>query len=317
MKRILAWVLALCLLAGAAMPALAQEETWFPAVGTYRPYEDVEETHWAYGHIRLGQETGLLLGASADGSRFEPEEMFDVRGAVVVADRLYQICRGGESIPPAEGGDWFAPYEAYARDHRLLLESDGPWEEGHPFTLWALMLPRILPEALLEPVNTFTDIPDIDTATPEGAGLLRLFRAGILAPADRCAMTYKERPTAVSRGVAAEVVHRIVRPEARARFDWPEETVRGTVTKIDFLDEQLPRHLIQTLDGEYIEDDFQPRAYVYDYDGTFIYVFQPPRIEYVRAYDGKSCAFDLQGNMRLPWREGYYYYRPDIGGFYT
>ena len=264
-KRGMAAALGLALALNSGIVFAATEET--------SDYIDVAESHWAYEYIRLGKGTGMFNGVGE--GRFAPDIPFEATSAIVVADRLYQRCYGGEEIPKNDSGYphlWFQPYEAYAVEHGIL-------ERAHEFDyvpeiergLFCKLLLRALPETALVPINQITDIPDVDETTDEGRGILRLYNAGVLTGVDEAG--HFNAGAFLTRAEAAAMVCRILCPEMRLAFSLGDAAAKDDFYELTFL---------------------EPNNHVVEFDGTYLVVYRK----------NQHGVYDLEGRSVVPWQNG-------------
>lgn len=191
-----------------------------PACAAEVGFSDVPEGSTFYDNVRQAVESGVMVG--------QTPERFGVRGqltrlaALIIACRVNGIYETGK--PPVltdESGDYLAPCLAYAEQHGLTV----------PFTSvtgavtraeMAALLGSALPDAALEEINAVADdsLPDIRLSDEFGPAVYRLYRAGVLTGSD-AAGSFRPDAT-ISRGAAAAIATRLLRPELRKTLSFYE-----------------------------------------------------------------------------------------------
>lgn len=203
MKKLLALVLAaalLCVPAAAAAPGTA-----FPSKNTYPGYADVKEGSWYAGAAQTCYEVGLMTGTDTG---FAPNQELTVGEVAAIAARMNQAITGDPIPVPGEKLPWYAPYVRCLE----ALGVDVPDGAGQATRMdFLTMLAAILPDELLQSINTITTLPD--TAD---ADVLRFYNAGILTGVDAYGTFAPDKP--LTRAEAAAMVARVVRPEQRLPF---------------------------------------------------------------------------------------------------
>lgn len=104
-KRLLSLGLALVMMLGLAVPAMAQEPT----------FADVPESYWGFKDIEAAAEKGYMVGVSS--THFDPE------GTVNVAQFLTLLGRMVFPEVSTEGSTWYGPYVEKAQTSGLLTGS--------------------------------------------------------------------------------------------------------------------------------------------------------------------------------------------------
>ena len=122
MKKALSALLALCLAASCALPALATEGYGnLRRTRTYADgvFSDVAPDAWYRDSVAAVYELGLMEG---DDGVFGAENPVLLSEAVTLSARLHSLYRTGSApFPePAAGEAWYAPYVAYALENGLL-----------------------------------------------------------------------------------------------------------------------------------------------------------------------------------------------------
>ena len=86
----------------------------------------------------------------------------------------------------------------------------------------AALLGSALPDAALAPINAVADdsLPDIRLSDEFGPAVYRLYRAGVLTGSD-AAGSFRPDAT-ISRGAAAAIATRLLRPELRKTLSFYE-----------------------------------------------------------------------------------------------
>lgn len=216
-RRILSWLILFC--AVLSIPAFATDGTAGDlnrfVSGTPIAFTDVPRRAWYYGNVREMSALGLMSGVG--GNRFLPEKPMEVAEAVSLAARVHAIYTTGSltelNALPSKGG-WFVRYYTYLENLGLLDES---WrqrpEAPAPREFLALLFADIIhPEHLAE-INLIDTLPD---CSPESARrILPLYRAGVLVGND--AFGTFEPDTPLTRGAAAAICSRLIRPALRQK----------------------------------------------------------------------------------------------------
>ncbi len=193
-------------------------------------FSDVPEGSTFYENVCQAVEAGVMVGQTA--------ERFGVRGqltrlaALIIACRVNGIYETGKSpVLTDESGDYLAPCLAYAEQHGLSV----PFESVTGAVTraeMAVLLGSALPDAALEEMNAVADdsLPDVKLSDSFGPAVYRLYRAGVLTGSD-AAGSFRPEAT-ISRGAAAAIATRLLRPELRKTLSFYEsethtETLAG------------------------------------------------------------------------------------------
>ena len=174
-------------------------------------FADVSPEAWYAETVKTAYEFGLMKGVSDD--LFAPDDRVTVAEAVTMASRLH-ASRAGERIP-AKDGAWYAPYFAYAKENGLTApDADDPDSPASRRTVAALFA-KALPQTDYAPINEIDAVPDVRADDEIAAGLLTLYRAGVVVGSDAYGDFYPE--SAITRAEAAAMLCRAALPETRLR----------------------------------------------------------------------------------------------------
>lgn len=208
MRKILAFLLALALL---ATPALAAGEELFPAKNAYPGFADVAQDDWFASAVQTCYEVGLMNG-TGDGSQFSPLGVMSVAEAATIAARVREILTGEPILDvtpaPGEESHWYDRYVSYLRAAGAAVSNPEATATRDQFFAF---LSVVVPEDQLGAINAISALPDTDNVH-----VLAFYNAGILTGIDDYG-TFSPAGT-LSRAECAAMVARLARPELRVRF---------------------------------------------------------------------------------------------------
>ena len=142
-------------------------------------FTDLEKGSWYEASVKDVYEFGLMKGDSD--TTFSPNGTLTAAEGITVAVRIHQVLHGTEL--PANDGEWYAPYVAYALQNGLMEKTMFSSMEQ---TITRAQMAELLADACgeLPAVNTLDSIPDVAKSAPYAEKLLMLYRAGILTGND-------------------------------------------------------------------------------------------------------------------------------------
>lgn len=231
-KRLLALLLALCLL---PMSALAAENSTdnFVRVKTYAgQFSDLSAGSTFYANVSALYEYGLSVG-NADGT-YGLTSRLTVGQAIIFAARIRSLYRTGD--PEAGPAPYKAAGQLTATAYLLYLRAEGisldkalESQLTAPATRaqMAHILANILPEGALPSVHdrlvtegyaTRRAITDVNEYTPYYQDILSLYRKGVCMGSDRWGSFQPE--SYITRGAAAAMLTRMVDPSLRVSPQW-------------------------------------------------------------------------------------------------
>ena len=208
----------------AAMLFLSSGAYAFERQNTYdAAFADVPETEWYAPSVKSVYEYGFMNGVSA--SAFSPDGEFTVAECITVASRLHKSYVGDTSAFAETGGEWYAPYVAYAKSTGIISQNafdsfDRPATRAETAGIFCASLP----DEALAAINPVDVIPDVTAATPYASGIFTLYKAGIIGGTD--AIGSYEPSASVKRCEIAAILCRIADPDTRLRFDRSTKSAR-------------------------------------------------------------------------------------------
>lgn len=215
MKKLLSFLLVLCLMLSLAVPAFAAHSMDnFQKVKAYHnDFTDVPSDHWARNAVATCYEYGLMNGASA--TTFNLGGNLTVAEALVMAAQVDQIYKTGTTaIQPATEGPWYQTFVDYCVNTGII--KSGTFSDYNAKATRAQMA-GIFAHAL--PDSTFTVLslctpPDVTDTTPYSAEITTLYTAGILSGSDDYGTFHPDN--SISRAEAAVILSRLALPETRS-----------------------------------------------------------------------------------------------------
>ena len=216
-KRIVSVALILCLTLVIYAPAQgAMSLSNFDRTRTYRGgFTDVHESAWYYNAVVSAYERGIMSGRGS--GIFDPSGSLTIAEAVKIAASLNKGFYTG-SMEFERGSPWYAPYLEYALENGIPAGAYRNLNAPATRSDFALLIAGALPEEALTPQNRILDgaIPDVWESFSYGQAVYRLYRAGVLAGADREGRFFPGRT--LTRAEAATIINRTVDANARASF---------------------------------------------------------------------------------------------------
>ena len=219
MKRIVAFLLCLCLIVGMVPMAFAADaglDNFTPAA-VYTPgqFTDVAAGAWYEGNIITAYELGLVKGKTA--STFEPNGNITVGEVITLAARIHSIYNTGEANF-VQGAPWYQVYVDYALANGIIAPGAfSDFKAAATRSQCALILSKAVPASELKAINSIEDIPDVSMGAGAWAtAVYTLYNAGVLTGNDKYG-TFA--PTSnIKRSEIATIVTRIVTPSLRKAF---------------------------------------------------------------------------------------------------
>lgn len=191
----------------------------FPVVRTEDiRFEDVTAGDWFAPGVRTAYRRGMMIGVSE--TRFDPDGTLTKAQAVMLAMRLYTVCRALPEIA-ANGEPWYAPVMEAAKIAGLIGDEFG--DPDTPITRrdFAVLIAKALPTQELPAVNMFRSLPDVTRGDAGFASILKLYNAGILTGENEDHAFFPD--SFLTRAQAAAVVTRVVSKADRVRVVTAEE----------------------------------------------------------------------------------------------
>ena len=208
LKRTLIALLAVGMLTLGASAAFEKTKTY-----TQGLFTDVPSAEWYASEVGGTYELGLMNGIG--GGLFDADGNVTVAEAVTMASRAHALYFG-ETIPDTDG-EWYAKYVAYGKNAGIIAEEfsaddyDRPAKRHEVTTLFC----RAMNADYFTPVNTVSDIPDVDDQAPYRESVLLLYQAGIVMGSD--ALGTFNPDAAITRAEAAAIINRVALPEKRLK----------------------------------------------------------------------------------------------------
>ncbi len=238
-QRILAALLALCLLTAPALAAENSTENFLRTREYTGQFSDLTEDTVFYDNVTALYEYGLSVG-KLDGT-FGLKDSVTVSQILIFAGRIRSLYRTGdpEAGPAAYKVPGTPTHEAYLKylqaEGVVGDELEGTYLSAATRSQVAHVLARTLPAEELPLINdgfvtesyaTRVFLPDVTEYTPYQTDILFLYRCGIAVGSDEKGTFYPEAP--ITRGAAAAMLTRMVDPTLRLRLDWPPLLLAGT-----------------------------------------------------------------------------------------
>ena len=129
MRRIITLLLAVLMIFGLAVPAVAVETAPDISLQSSLPFTDVRSNQWFYPYVRTMYQSGVMTGTSA--TTFDPQGTF-TRAQVLAT--LFRIHTGRTSnasdsrdnnFTDVASGQWFAPYVTWAANNGITEATSG------------------------------------------------------------------------------------------------------------------------------------------------------------------------------------------------
>lgn len=210
-KKLACLTISLALAASLTLPALAVDvNKAFPVVEANPSYVDVIERDWFYSSVRTCAQVGLMKGTGNNGAGsplFSPNQVLTVGEVAAIAARMNEAITG-DAIPTEPTKPWYQVYVDYLEKLGVTVPDGAKQATRADFVA---MLAAVLPEDMLEPINTITALPDTTDAD-----VLAFYNAGILTGTDDWGTFAGSK--SLTRAEAAAMAARVVRPEQRLKF---------------------------------------------------------------------------------------------------
>ena len=177
----------------------------------YTGFSDVDESQWygtqQQGVVQAAVQLGIMNGY-VDGT-FKPTGNIKLSEVIKMAAVVHDIYLGGHyRFDMTEGNLWFDTYVNYCIANGIIQRGEfSNYEESATRAQMAYIFSNALPS--FETINQveYSNIPDVDAATPYASDILTLYRAGVLTGD---AGTHQFRPAAeITRAEAAAIITRV------------------------------------------------------------------------------------------------------------
>ena len=235
MKKILAFVLALVVGSMTAGFVSAQDDLTISGNVTIsgneaqyvNPFSDVSKDAWYYESVMYACTNGLINGKTA--TTFCPDDNLTYAEALKLAACMHQRYTEGK-VTLTNGDPWYQPYVDYCRENKIT-KKDYNYSENATRAGYMEIFAKALPEEALEIINDIEEnsIPDVPSSEAYADGIYLLYGAGVVAGVDD---KHNCDPTAnIKRAEVAVIVHRMMIPEKRVRFDL--KSVYGSIIDND------------------------------------------------------------------------------------
>ena len=214
MKKLIAFMLSIAVLAALCAPAHASGLDNFQKVNSYveGQFTDVSAANWFAENVKAAYEYGIMTGSS--------DSFFNASGDLTVAETIVMACRlhsiyHGSSASFEGGSPWYQPYVDYARKQGILKGEYGNYSAAVSRADFAVILGASLPDEALPEISSIEEgaVPDVAAGSSCYEAVYRLYRAGILTGNDTKG-TFTPAAS-ITRGAAAAIISRLVDPTLR------------------------------------------------------------------------------------------------------
>lgn len=224
MKRIISFLLTVCMLAAlCACPMAAEKGSFdhFQKINSVSslPFSDV--SGWYKEHVAHAYALDLMKGSTDNNGQrcFYPDENISLAETVTLASRIHSTYyyNGYEFV---QGHPWYQTYIDYAVEHDILSSTDEytDYTQSATRAQFASILSHALPDEGYRAINTIETgaIPDVDMAQDYSFGVYKLYRAGVLTGSRLGAF---QPDQLIKRSEVAAVVSRMVALDMRVSFE--------------------------------------------------------------------------------------------------
>ena len=142
---------------------------------------------------------------------------------IAIAARMNNIYNGSEAEftdNTENGGEWYDSYVDYAEENDIVsMDEILEMGDNASRSLVISLIARCLPKEAFAPINSFTEIPDVDPNDPNAAAIYMLYNAGILVGTDALGTFAGDRP--ITRAEVAILLGRCVDASQRIKVEAP------------------------------------------------------------------------------------------------
>lgn len=193
-----------------------------PVLNRIREYDERFEDingKWFYENVKTLYEVGLTEGNSRN--TYSPNKNLTLAEAITFTARVKACNRVDmDSIIP-DVNKWYGQAVKYLQDQGVIgREFEGQYERYATRSELAYILSRAVH---LEEINdiSYLDIPDVSSRTPNGADVLKLYRAGILTGSSN--LTF-DGDRNVTRGETSAMLSRVIDKNLRLNIQGRQST---------------------------------------------------------------------------------------------
>ncbi len=143
-------------------------------------FTDVPAEAWYQPYVAKAYSLGVMKGKEEN--VFDPEGAISLAEAITMAARIYSAAVGDGETFAYTGGEWYAPYVAYAEKNGILTDSYyGKVTRSCERCEFANLLVKAVSAASLQAINTVEDgaIPDVPTDSKFAEAVYTFYRAGV------------------------------------------------------------------------------------------------------------------------------------------